>query len=104
MSGGRGHGRSLMSEYLGQKYSPLMTAVMYVSVIIPDLYLGKKKPFLYADSYSSAFPDITLVNSAGVKLVLLAILIAGVLNNYKVAVKPGFNICEVGLYSNEFSS
>jgi hypothetical protein len=92
-----------MSEYFGQKYSPLMTPLMYVSVIIPDLYLGRKKPFLCADSYNSAFPDMTLVNSAGVKLVLLAILIAGLLNNYKVAVKPGSNICEVGVYSDEFT-
>ena len=46
---------------------------------------------------------MTLVNSAGVKLVLLAILIAGLLNNYKVAVKRGSNIYEEGDYSDEFT-
>ena len=37
LSGGRGHGRSLISVYLGQYISPRITAVIYVSVIMPDL-------------------------------------------------------------------
>ena len=35
---------------------------------------------------------MTFVNSAGVKLVVLAIFITGLINNYKVAVKEWSNI------------
>ena len=35
---------------------------------------------------------MTFVNSAGVKLVVLAIFITGLINNYKVAVKEWWNI------------
>ena len=47
---------------------------------------------------------MTRVNSAGVKLVLLAILVAGLLNNYNVAVNNDLILVSCQVTSDEFTS